>query len=207
MPRPTPSLAIQQGAGITHRKCQESLAVAVLRSTPVTTKGPSQLLHTFCTKAPIRLLHFSKLPQRSRFFSFSTHSDSSALSHVVPLFTMAATLPTHPPLPPHPRISHRYPSVYLSNYLFPRFYSDSATQTQIIVTREGEFDARQHHSGRCTECWGKSAHVFPPDILHRLFTELGSTFPDPGGCCSLGSSGASVQPPRPLLLSRLACLL
>ena len=114
MPRPTPSLAIQQGAGITHRKCQESLAaVADLRSPPVTTKGPSQLLHTFCTKAPIRLLHFSKLPQRSRF-SFSTHSDSSPLSHVVLPFTMAATLPTHPPLPPHPRISHRYPSVRLS---------------------------------------------------------------------------------------------
>ena len=92
--------------------------------------------------------------------------------------------------------------------LFPRFYSDSATQTRIIVTREGrEFDARQHHSGRCTQCWGTSAHVFPYDILHRLFTELGSTFPEPGGCCSLGSSGASVQPPRPLLLSRLACLL
>ena len=171
------------------RRCRSAVA-----SPPVTTKGPSQLLHTFCTKAPIRMLHFSKLPQRSRFVFSFTHSDSSPLSHVVLPFTMAATLPTHPPLPPHPHISHRYPSISPTISLSPFLFRFGHTNTDHRHAGERESSMPGNITAAdALNVGGEISTCLPPDILHRFSTEPGSTFPDPGGCCSLGSSGASVH--------------
>ena len=155
---------------ITHRKCQESLAVADLRSPPVTTKRPlSTIAHFLHQGTPIRMLHFSKLLQRSRFFFSSTHSDSSSLSHVVLPFTMAATLPTHPPLPPSTHLSRTAIRLSLQQSLSP------------FLFRFGHTNTDHRHAGERVRCPATSprprlgpvgvklAHVFHTDIFAQVF--------------------------------------
>ena len=153
---------------VTHRKCQDSVA-AVLRSSSATTKElPFCTTYFFLTKANLpctraeSLLHFSKLQERE---------EGSRFTHT--FLTQSVTSP-----PAHnggsPSSSSHLYLVYLSNYLFPRFYSDLVRQTQTVTReREEEFDARQRQRlsvSSLGEICARFSHN-PHDVRHIRQTQ------------------------------------
>ena len=151
-----------------------------MRSSSATTELPF-CTYFFLTKANLpctraeSLLHFSKLQERegSRFtHTFLTQSVTSP--------------PAHNGGSPS---SHLY-LVYLSNYLFPRFYSDLVRQTQ-TVTRERKSSMHDNGNGSRSRVWVKSARGFrTTHTIFGTFAKPNGALSEPGngGCCSLRSS-------------------